>query len=70
MKKKEKKIFPYMSIGLGILFFVLFVTLDQLTKKCAVLFLKGQDPVILIWKITALPLAFCRADGLFLSVLQ
>ena len=48
MKKKEKKIFPYMSIGLGILFFVLFVTLDQLTKKCAVLFLKGQDPVILI----------------------
>ena len=25
-----------------------FVTLDQLTKKCAVLFLKGQDPVILI----------------------
>ncbi len=45
---KEKKIYPYMSIGTGIIFFVLLVMIDQLTKKWAVLFLKGQDPVILI----------------------
>ena len=37
-----------MSIGTGIIFFVLLVMIDQLTKKWAVLFLKGQDPVILI----------------------
>ena len=57
---------------------MLFVTLDQLTKKCAVLFLKGQDPVILIRNVFQLyylenhgaAFAFCRADGLFLSVLQ
>ena len=45
---KEKKIYPYMSIGTGIIFFVLLVMIDQLTKKLAVLFMKGQDPVILI----------------------
>ena len=45
---KEKKICPPISAGKGIIFFVLLVILDQLTKKWAVLFLKGQDPVILI----------------------
>lgn len=45
---KKKKICPPISAGKGIIFFVLLVILDQLTKKWAVLFLKGQDPVILI----------------------
>lgn len=37
-----------MSIGMGIIFFVLLVLLDQLTKKCAVLLLKGQEPVVIL----------------------
>lgn len=65
---KEKKIFPYMSIGKGLIFCVLLVMLDQLTKKWAVLFLKGQDSVILIKNV--FQLYYLENHGAAFGILQ
>lgn len=57
-----------MSIGKGLIFCVLLVMLDQLTKKWAVLFLKGQDSVILIKNV--FQLYYLENHGAAFGILQ
>ncbi|MCD8333401.1 MAG: signal peptidase II [Clostridiales bacterium] len=64
----ENKIKPLPSIFCGSICFVLLTLLDQITKKWAVLGLRGRDPVILIENV--FELYYLENHGAAFGILQ
>lgn len=64
----NKKVNAGLSVGGGVICFILLILLDQLTKKWAVFRLKGQSPIILIKNV--FQLYYLENHGAAFGILQ